>query len=102
MTREERIQEFHGRFDDQWDYTHQQLYWWNGGLYSMFKNDNEELVIEKDCPVHLKDVPVNEYDNYFKFLKEQLALFWGTSVEIVETKYTLDDAIEDYLAGFDD
>lgn len=102
MKRQDRISEFFARYDDQWDYTHQQLYWWYGGLYAMYRRKKGLKITEDGKPEHLKDVPDDEYDEYFEFLKKELADFWCVSVSEVEQTYTIEDALCEYVDAFDD
>lgn len=83
---------FQVRYDDQWDYSHQMLN--REETFEYFLRDTGRKY-SGNHPEHIRDVPAGVRDEYMAYLKEELAEFWGTTVESVEKTYTVEDAMQE-------
>ena len=88
-----KLLHFKARYDDQWDFTFQNID--RGEVYYYYLKENGKEMVGKD-PLHLRDVPTEYYDDFFLFLKKALADHWGCTVEEAERDNTLEIALEEF------
>ena len=96
--------EFYKNYDNQWDFTHQNLD--RGDLYLYFLKEKNlpKLKNRIEFPVHLSTVPTQYKLEYKKYLRKSLAEHWGmeeSEEKGLESYYTDEKAIEEFKDSFD-
>ena len=92
-TQEEKNRKFLEEFEDQWDFTHTCL---EKGDHYYFYLKEQGRTMEGEYPAHISDVPGKDREGYLQYLKNRLALFWGTTPEELEKSYTLEEAANEF------